>query len=395
MPAFSTPLDIANRALQLIGQPRMTLWTDNSVAAAEMRFAFDKLRQAELRRNVWRFSIARSAIYPVSTTTRTWVPPAYNAATTYPVGAVVSYLDTYGRTLLWSSAVTGNVGNLPGSPGVSQWEQYFGPLIGDLWNEFNIATAVTATQAYYAGDIVYLIASDGVFNFYRSLVNSNQDSPVVTDLWTAFDENNDPVYYQTGAIISYNGTDYSSKIDENTNIIPGTDASAWLAISPTNVSYNWVALNGTSNALAIVYPIDVGPVEQTASRNAFQLPYGYMREASQDPKAGSISILGAPSNRQYDDFELEGNYLISQDPGPIVYRHVQDVADPSKMDAMFCEGLALRLAHDLCEIITQSSEKKTGLMRDYIKFMTEARIVNSIEVDSDEPPLDDWLNCRQ
>ena len=129
-------------------------------------------------------------------------------------------------------------------------------------------------------------------------------------------------------------------------------------------------------------------------KNAFMLPNGYLREAPQDPKRGSVSFLGAPTGRMYEDWIIDGQYLISNSSDPIKLRFVADVQQVAKMDDMFCEGLAARIGLEVVETLTQSGAKKQQIEADYGKFMMEARMVNGIEEDSVEPPEDDFITCR-
>ena len=78
----------------------------------------------------------------------------------------------------------------------------------------------------------------------------------------------------------------------------------------------------------------------------------------------------------------------------IIHRFVADVHDVRRMDAMFCEGLACRIAMGVCETLTQSVSKLGAISTLYKQFMTEARIVNGIETGSEEPPEDDYIACR-
>jgi hypothetical protein len=381
-PAFSKPEDIANRALQHLGQTRLTSLApaDNSLAATEMSFSYDKLRESELRRNVWRFSTRRSIIRPVTATSRQWQAPTWSAATTYGFGAIVFYADLYGRNLLWLSTSANNLNQNPIVTGTA-WQQYFGAVVADLYDK---------TQAYFTGDLVYENPSVGAYNVYLSLQSNNADDPNVVDAWDA------TVTYLTGAIVSVGITDYISLVDNNLNFPPATSPTYW-QVSIQTTSYKWALVSTVTAALQIFTPAAIGPATPTSqpARSVFPLPYGYLRIAPQDPKAGSVSILGAPSGGRYNDWEEEGNYIVTQDPFPIVLRFVANVADVSSMDPMFCEGFAARLALELCEPITQSSEKIGVATKMYTKFMTEARMVNGIETGPVEPPLDDWINCRQ
>jgi hypothetical protein len=126
----------------------------------------------------------------------------------------------------------------------------------------------------------------------------------------------------------------------------------------------------------------------------FHLPAGYLKQAPQDPKAGSVSWLGAPTNRQYDDWDFQDEYLVSGFSDPIVFRFVADVASVPQMNSMFCEGLGARIALGTCETLTQSREKIGTIGQIYEKFMRDARLQNFIETGPVEQPMDDWLAVR-
>jgi hypothetical protein len=161
---YQNSVDIANRALQHCGAGRIAAFTDDSKAAADVAFCYDKLREAELRRNVWVFSIRKAAVRPVDTTTTRLVPVAWATGTTYAAGAVVT-----SGGLLWESTAAGNVGNIPGLD-ASPWELYAGPL---TIRAFTLNSDSTASDtAYYSGE---LVLSAGTV--YRSIVSNNSDIP--------------------------------------------------------------------------------------------------------------------------------------------------------------------------------------------------------------------------
>jgi hypothetical protein len=161
---YQTSIDIANRALQHVGGKRIATFADDSVNASAVSFCYDKLREAELRRNVWVFAIRKAALRPVDTTTTELVPLAYAAGTTYAAGAVVSYSGVY-----YESQQAGNVGQTPGLD-ASPWEVYAGPL---TIRAFVLNSGGTQSDvAYYSGE---LVLSAGVV--YRSLVSNNSDVP--------------------------------------------------------------------------------------------------------------------------------------------------------------------------------------------------------------------------
>lgn len=442
--AYLDSLDIANRACFHLGIPPITSVTENSEKNATMTFLYDKVRRAELRRNCWRFSTKRVALRPLTTTTQLVVPAPYDATITYMPGSFVS--DANGQP--WISTQAENLGNTPGATGV--WEQYHGPLTADLWQSTNVAATSGGTlpasspNAYFVGELVYYPSSvPGTFVLYASKVNSNAEQPNVPDAYSAtvqyglddlvvdgnnnfwrslipYNLGNTPVaapnvwlstatYAQNQTVTGPDGIIYNSLHANNVGNNPALDSgvnwastntpAAWASannewgkgLQPSDL---WLPIYANMRNLTFTYPIGTGPLEQTITKNAFRLPASFLRRAPDDPKAGSMSYLGAPSGIQYDDWNLEGNFLVSQEGVPIILRFIADVAKVSDFDDLFCEGLACRMAMDACEKITQSTEKLRNISSLYKMYMGEAREVNAIETGATEPPVDDWIACR-
>lgn len=424
---FLDSLDIGNRALRHCGEDFIASVTEDSKRNQEVSFAYDKVRRAELRRNVWRFAIRKAVLRPVDTNTMIVKPSAYNSAAIYLPGAVVK--DTNG--LLWVSIIPDNQNNTPGDNN-DAWDMYFGPLTVEPYD-------TTGTTAYYAGELVYAPgALAGSFAVYMSLQSANSDVPYTA---TAYDAT---VTYHRGMVVSYSGSQWRSLIEVNlgvtpadgpadfditatyaaTNTVTGSDnfiyssvgsgnvgndpvtdggihwtntnvANAW-SRSPTvaTSSIKWRVIAADIENLVFNYPIGTGPSSQSETRNVYRLPAGYLREAPQDPKAGSTSYLGAPSGLMYKDWNFEGDYIVSRDVYPIIFRFGADVTKVTEMDDLFCEGLACRIAIAICEALTQSGSKLQTIASAYKLFMGEARLVNAIEEGPVEPEEDDWITCR-
>lgn len=169
MANFQTSVDIGNRALQHVGVPRILTLLDDTKAASAISFCYDKLREAELRRNVWVFAVRKAPLRPIDLTTQQLAPAAYNPATNYAHGAVVSYLGQ-----LWESLVAANIGSTPGLDG-SNWEVYCGPM---TIRPFTLNSGATASDlAYYSGELVVGNGGADVTTVYRSLVSANSDIP--------------------------------------------------------------------------------------------------------------------------------------------------------------------------------------------------------------------------
>lgn len=421
---FLDSLDLAKRSCEHLGVPEILTIDEVSIQNRRLTNAFDKLRRPELRRNVWRYATRRAVLRPVDTTTMILMPADWDAITTYNFASVVK--DANG--LLWQSQVNENLNNNPGVD--SGWDRYFGPITITPWD---------STQNYFAGELVYIAAGNpGGFVIFVSLQNSNTDNPATATAWSA------ATTYKKGDVISNAGSQWRSLIELNLNIAPADAPAGWqalvsysngqtvtgsdgfiytslllgnLGLDPTTdagvhwaftgtaawtrlpaiypSSLKWLPIFGGMQNLSFSYPIGSGPVTQSETRNVYRLPAGFLREAPQDPKAGSTSFLGAPSGLLYNDWEFEGEYIVTRSVDPIVFRFVADISQVSAMDDMFCEGLAARMAFEECEALTQSTDKQSAIAKSYSKFMAEARTVNAIETGSDEPPEDDFIACRR
>jgi hypothetical protein len=63
----ASDINIANRALQKLGAASITSFNDNSTAGRAMNLAYAPVRDAELRRRRWKFSITRANLAAIST----------------------------------------------------------------------------------------------------------------------------------------------------------------------------------------------------------------------------------------------------------------------------------------------------------------------------------------
>lgn len=165
---FASPVDVANRALQLMGEPRITAFSDSKRGAVETGFAQDKVRRAELRRAVWTFSTRRMVLRSLTSTSVRLVFPTYSSSTTYAAGDVVR--DSTGFPWIATAASTGvdpttDYGVYP------SWIAYFGQLYADTWS---------GTPTYYPGDMV--VQSGTV---YLCVAQTTNNQPPNTTYWHA------------------------------------------------------------------------------------------------------------------------------------------------------------------------------------------------------------------
>src|SRR5215472_9872138 len=189
MALFSAPIDIVNRALQILELPRVRTLTEFSPGAIEASFVYDDIRQQMLREHIWTFATRRVALRPIASTTVLLAPANWSAGT-YPSGSIVNNAG-----VLYIATVESASGT-PGQPN-SGWDQYFGPLTVTPWNiptptpPLNQATdtnpylpvevvgfgntpygAGPGTVGYFTGELVYLPKGDGTSLVFRATITS-------------------------------------------------------------------------------------------------------------------------------------------------------------------------------------------------------------------------------
>lgn len=379
MAGFTKPEDIVNRALQRIGAKRITTLTESSRNATEANACYDKLRRAELRRNVWRFAIRKEALRPIQIYNQSKLPTfvTWASGTSYAVDDIVTGSDGQ----IYESMVAANLANDPTSTS-GFWTLYCGPLVAQ---EFVCTWGAGFT--YAKGD--HAVGSDS--NVYTSLVAANiNHNPV----------GNGNVQWSLAATVDAKDLTKATTYGVYTGELFFIGATVYLSLQTANTdvppSAKWLTLTAAP-ALTVPqfsYPIGSGPLSNSNSRNAFRLPANYLRVAPRDPHAGQYSVMGAPTNISEADWTFESDYIVSSEPALIIFRFVCDASDVTHMDDMFCEGLGSRIALELCEPLTQSAAKLQAIEGEYKQFMGDARTQAGIENGPIETPLDDFLQCR-
>jgi len=119
---------------------------------------------------------------------------------------------------------------------------------------------------------------------------------------------------------------------------------------------------------------------------AFIKPRDFLRTAPRDPRISNIVL----------DHLMEGQQIITNDPGPLVLRYVRNVADTTLFDPLFDEALAAKVASETCDEITQSLTRKADLRDEYRTHIFEASTTNAIEAfEAQETDEDTWISVRR
>jgi hypothetical protein len=118
--------------------------------------------------------------------------------------------------------------------------------------------------------------------------------------------------------------------------------------------------------------------------NSFPLPPNFIKLLKPDPEFNFNTL----------DWEVENGMIMTDFDGPLNVRCVVDVTDVNSMSPLFVEGLATKMAFEMCEEITQSNTKKAALLTDYKETMSEARKSNAFQNVAGQLPDDEYLTAR-
>jgi hypothetical protein len=327
-------------------------------------------------------SAANWALVPVLTLSSQTVPATtvvqavssspvleWTQATGYSQGNVVMF-----NASVYLSLVNNNIGNFPNASGSTSWVAVTNGALYMSMIDLNIGNTPSSSPANWASGTTYasgnqVCGSDGVI--YTSSGNGNIGNNPTTDggvHWT-----------NTGTLCPW-----------TTVFTQGGGNDQWIQIggaaAPSGVSLTRLSTS--------IFPLGSGPTWQTWNKNAYRLPSGYLKRAPQDPKSGYFSWLGAPANDAATDWQFEGDYLVTRDGSPIVFRFVADITDVTEMDDQFCEMLGAKVGDEVCEALTQSTAKVASCQAAYKLAEFKAKTANAIETGSDDEPLDDYIACR-
>lgn len=105
------------------------------------------------------------------------------------------------------------------------------------------------------------------------------------------------------------------------------------------------------------------------------------------------TLLNNP--RSNYDWLVEGRKILSDDAAPLDLVYIKDVTDPNTMDALFRRALALEMALQMCEALTQSNSKWDRVAAEKIIVLSDARRTNALERTAERMEDDTWITVRQ
>ena len=405
--AFQTDVDIANRALQHLRKRRIGAFSDSSQQAQELGFIFDKVREAELRNNLWRFATRRTVMWPISTvsaviktTTLTLINTnTFTVANTtnVAVGQVVTDVNGYippGSTV--ASFVVNTSVTINATGGITHALASTSNLTfttSQLWTPPSYA----AGTAYVVGQIVV----DANGEWWQCTASGTGNTPVAnSSYWTH--------YFGPDSLQAWNANPPSTTVAVQYytgDLVLGSDQNVYCSLQSSNsgndptLTYGyWLLVGGTVSPLEFTFPIGTGPYNDNQTLNCFRLPHGYLRQAPSDPKTNLNPWLGLPMADQSLGWMFEGDYVVADFNGSAMLRFVANIVDVPQMDPMFCEMFAARLATEVGPLLIEDAALLGPILSNTNKHYNDERFkavaVNGIEIGPTGRPADDWITVR-
>jgi hypothetical protein len=113
--------------------------------------------------------------------------------------------------------------------------------------------------------------------------------------------------------------------------------------------------------------------------------------------ADCLALLDVYKNEtaRSTDWILESNSILCNHAGPLYIRYTKQSDDPNEWDSLLQSAVAHRIAAEICETITTSTQKLQMVMAKYAAIMKVAGSRSSKEsTPRDHTPVDSWEQAR-
>lgn len=110
--------------------------------------------------------------------------------------------------------------------------------------------------------------------------------------------------------------------------------------------------------------------------------------------ADCLRVLGADIDDGSEPWKVEGGYILTNATAPLYVKYIARIEDEGLFDASFVNAFASRLAYEVAETITQNTQKKEAMARDYEVSIRNAKKSDAQEGTPDDYPEDDWVVAR-
>lgn len=141
----------------------------------------------------------------------------------------------------------------------------------------------------------------------------------------------------------------------------------------------------------------LGTIPSWGFKTEYQLPNDYLRLIQVN------DVYAVPALTDYrsgDDsaYAIEntttGAVIRTDFNAPLKIRYVADITDPGLFNPLFVEGMATKLAYEVCQDVTDSNTKQQMLAQEYDRVIREAAKANAIEKPPQGIPDDSFMLSR-
>lgn len=127
---------------------------------------------------------------------------------------------------------------------------------------------------------------------------------------------------------------------------------------------------------------------------AFPLPSDFLRLLVAGEWSPGYNQADYRNANDEQDYVIEGTNILSYTAGPLNIRYIRREDDTTKWDSSFVESFACRLAAEMCETLTQSSNKRQLAWSEYEQAIQKARRAGAIELPPRAVADDTWVLAR-
>lgn len=93
-------------------------------------------------------------------------------------------------------------------------------------------------------------------------------------------------------------------------------------------------------------------------------------------------------------YTIEGQNILTDEAAPLRVRYVQRISNVGLWPPLFARSMAMHLAFDACEKLTQSNTKRQFAAESYAQVIKQAKRQSAIELPPLREPEGSWLAAR-
>lgn len=125
----------------------------------------------------------------------------------------------------------------------------------------------------------------------------------------------------------------------------------------------------------------------------YTLPSDFIRVVAVNPQ-GTSWLFDTQNYIKDQDYFLQNGTILTWVGPSLPLRYVRDFQNTGRMSPLFREALAMLMAANMAEAITQSNTKKQAAAQAYSAAIEEAKKSNAIQKPAQVAHVDSWIQVR-